>query len=268
MARRGASCACCATNSPPAPPPYNLPMPRRRPSRAICARLIEAPNGPTTREDLAARHGLTARTLARHFRRHLGMNFGEWCRRAAHAARAGLVRGRPPVWPPLRSISATPGLVGLLRHGQARDRHARRRISGGRRERHRHRSRRRQRQPHGRRRQGAAAAARQADGRMGARALRAAGRPRSSSTPTRTCRLYAKYGHRVVPDADRRLRRARSPACTPGSTPRSIRSWSPCRATRRFCRRDLVDRLSEPPSNDNDLAVAKTGDAGRIPCSR
>ena len=62
--------------------PYNLPMPKTAPLAAICSRLMEAPNDAATLEDLAARHGTTARTLARHFRRQTGMSFAEWRRRA------------------------------------------------------------------------------------------------------------------------------------------------------------------------------------------
>jgi AraC-like DNA-binding protein len=63
--------------------PYNLPMPRVEPLASICARLVEHPEQAGTREVVAAQHGLTGRTLDRHFKRQLGMNFGEWCRRAA-----------------------------------------------------------------------------------------------------------------------------------------------------------------------------------------
>jgi AraC-like DNA-binding protein len=62
--------------------PYNLPMPKTAPLAPICSRLMETPNEPATLEDLAARHGTTARTLARHFRRQTGMSFAEWRRRA------------------------------------------------------------------------------------------------------------------------------------------------------------------------------------------
>ena len=76
--------------------PYNLPMPRTEPLARICAQLVERPEQAGTREDVAARHGLTGRTLDRHFKRHLGMNFGEWCRRAALLrALAWFAEGRP-----------------------------------------------------------------------------------------------------------------------------------------------------------------------------
>jgi len=75
--------------------PYNLPMPRVAPLAKICAQLVDNP-AAGTREVVAARHGLTGRTLDRHFKRHLGMNFGEWCRRAALLrALAWFAEGRP-----------------------------------------------------------------------------------------------------------------------------------------------------------------------------
>src|SRR6185436_13756119 len=76
--------------------PYNLPMPRGGPLARICAQLVEHPERAGTREDVATRHGLTGRTLDRHFKRQLGMNFGEWCRRAALLrALAWFAEGRP-----------------------------------------------------------------------------------------------------------------------------------------------------------------------------
>jgi AraC-like DNA-binding protein len=76
--------------------PYNLPMPKAAPLAAICARLVEAPNDAATLEDLAARHGTTARTLARHFRRQTGMSFAEWRRRARLLRALGwIAEGRP-----------------------------------------------------------------------------------------------------------------------------------------------------------------------------
>jgi AraC-like DNA-binding protein len=76
--------------------PYNLPMPRSEPLARICAHLVAHPEAAGTREDVAARHGLTGRTLDRHFKRQLGMNFGEWCRRAALLrALAWFAEGRP-----------------------------------------------------------------------------------------------------------------------------------------------------------------------------
>jgi AraC-like DNA-binding protein len=76
--------------------PYNLPMPKTAPLDAICARLMEAPNDAATLEDLAARHGTTARTLARHFRRQTGMSFAEWRRRARLLRALGwIAEGRP-----------------------------------------------------------------------------------------------------------------------------------------------------------------------------
>jgi AraC-like DNA-binding protein len=76
--------------------PYNLPMPRTEPLARICAQLVERPEQAGTREDVATRHGMTGRTLDRHFKRQLGMNFGEWCRRAALLrALAWFAEGRP-----------------------------------------------------------------------------------------------------------------------------------------------------------------------------
>lgn len=63
--------------------PYNLPMPRTEPLTRICSQLLAAPDRAPTRESMGARHGMTGRTLDRHFKRDLGMNFGDWCRRAA-----------------------------------------------------------------------------------------------------------------------------------------------------------------------------------------
>jgi AraC-like DNA-binding protein len=74
--------------------PYNLPMPKSAPLAAICARLVEAPNEVATLEDLGARHGTTARTLARHFRRETGMSFPNGAA-ARGCARARLDRGGP-----------------------------------------------------------------------------------------------------------------------------------------------------------------------------
>jgi AraC-like DNA-binding protein/mannose-6-phosphate isomerase-like protein (cupin superfamily) len=76
--------------------PYNLPMPKTAPLAPICSRLMETPNEPATLEDLAARHGTTARTLARHFRRQTGMSFAEWRRRARLLRALGwIAEGRP-----------------------------------------------------------------------------------------------------------------------------------------------------------------------------
>ena len=75
--------------------PYNLPMPRAEPLGKICARLVENPVAGT-REQVAARHGMTGRTLDRRFQRELGMSFGDWCRRAALLrALAWFAEGRP-----------------------------------------------------------------------------------------------------------------------------------------------------------------------------
>ena len=76
--------------------PYNLPMPKSAPLAAICARLMETPNEVATLEDLGQRHGTTARTLARHFRRETGMSFAEWRRRARLLRALGwIAEGRP-----------------------------------------------------------------------------------------------------------------------------------------------------------------------------
>jgi AraC-like DNA-binding protein len=76
--------------------PYNLPMPKTAPLDAICARLMSAPNDPATLDDVAARHGTTARTLARQFRRQTGMSFAEWRRRARLLRALGwIAEGRP-----------------------------------------------------------------------------------------------------------------------------------------------------------------------------
>jgi AraC-like DNA-binding protein len=76
--------------------PYSLPMPKTAPLDAICARLMEAPNDGATLDWFAARHGTTARTLARRFRRHTGMSFAEWRRRARLLRALGwIAEGRP-----------------------------------------------------------------------------------------------------------------------------------------------------------------------------
>jgi AraC-like DNA-binding protein len=62
--------------------PYSLPVPKAGPLAPICRRLMDAPNDAATLDELAARQGTTARTLARHFRRQTGMSFAEWRRRA------------------------------------------------------------------------------------------------------------------------------------------------------------------------------------------
>jgi len=77
--------------------PYNLPMPKTAPLAAICARLVETPNEAATLEDLAARHGTTARTLARHFRRQTGMSFAEWRRRARLLRALGWIAESRPI---------------------------------------------------------------------------------------------------------------------------------------------------------------------------
>ena len=66
--------------------PYNLPMPVDADEASlgrICRHLLAHPGEAATREAVAKRHGMTGRTLDRRFKRELGMNFGEWCRRAA-----------------------------------------------------------------------------------------------------------------------------------------------------------------------------------------
>jgi len=76
--------------------PYSLPVPRTAPLAPICAALMQSPHEAATLEDIAARHGTTARTLARHFRRDTGMSFAEWRRRARLLrALAWIAEGRP-----------------------------------------------------------------------------------------------------------------------------------------------------------------------------
>ena len=76
--------------------PYHLPMPRVAPLAAICQRLVSAPNEVATLGQLAARERLSARTLARHFRRRTGMSFAEWRRRARLLRALGwIAEGRP-----------------------------------------------------------------------------------------------------------------------------------------------------------------------------
>jgi AraC-like DNA-binding protein len=76
--------------------PYSLPVPRTAPLAPICAALMRSPQETVTLEDLAARHGTTSRTLARHFRRQTGMSFAEWRRRARLLRALGwIAEGRP-----------------------------------------------------------------------------------------------------------------------------------------------------------------------------
>jgi AraC-like DNA-binding protein len=76
--------------------PYNLPMPKTAPLAAICRRLLDAPDDAATLEQIAGKGDLSARTLARHFRRHTGMSFAEWRRRARLLRALGwIAEGRP-----------------------------------------------------------------------------------------------------------------------------------------------------------------------------
>ncbi|MGQ0655952.1 MAG: AraC family transcriptional regulator, partial [Betaproteobacteria bacterium] len=76
--------------------PYSLPLPRTAPLAPICAALMRSPQEPATLEDIAARHGTTSRTVARHFRRETGMSFAEWRRRARLLRALGwIAEGRP-----------------------------------------------------------------------------------------------------------------------------------------------------------------------------
>ncbi|HZQ72723.1 MAG TPA: helix-turn-helix transcriptional regulator [Burkholderiales bacterium] len=76
--------------------PYHLPMPGAAPLAAICKRLVHTPDEDATLAELAARERLSARTLARHFRRQTGMSFAEWRRRARLLRALGwIAEGRP-----------------------------------------------------------------------------------------------------------------------------------------------------------------------------
>jgi AraC-like DNA-binding protein len=78
--------------------PYHLPMPKTAPLAAICRRLLDAPDDGATLEEIAQDEALSARTLARHFRRHTGMSFAEWRRRARLLRALGwIAEGRPIV---------------------------------------------------------------------------------------------------------------------------------------------------------------------------
>lgn len=78
--------------------PYHLPMPKAAPLAAICRRLLDAPDDAATLAELAGRSAMSARTLARHFRRRTGMTFAEWRRRARlQRALAWIAEGRPIV---------------------------------------------------------------------------------------------------------------------------------------------------------------------------
>jgi AraC-like DNA-binding protein/mannose-6-phosphate isomerase-like protein (cupin superfamily) len=76
--------------------PYHLPVPRVAPLAAICRRLLDAPDQVATLPEIASQEGLSSRTLARHFRRHTGMTFAEWRRRARLLRALGwIAEGRP-----------------------------------------------------------------------------------------------------------------------------------------------------------------------------
>jgi AraC-like DNA-binding protein len=78
--------------------PYHLPVPKTAPLAAICRRLVDAPDEAATLAELAGRSAMSARTLARHFRRRTGMTFAEWRRRARLLrALAWIAEGRPIV---------------------------------------------------------------------------------------------------------------------------------------------------------------------------
>jgi AraC-like DNA-binding protein len=78
--------------------PYHLPMPKEEPLAGICRRLLDAPDDAATLAEIAAGIELSARTLARYFRRHTGMSFAEWRRRARLLrALAWIAEGRPIV---------------------------------------------------------------------------------------------------------------------------------------------------------------------------
>ena len=81
-----------------APLPYHLPMPKTAPLAAICRRLLDAQDESATLEQIARDGTLSGRTLARHFRRHTGMSFAEWRRRARLLRALGwIAEGRPIV---------------------------------------------------------------------------------------------------------------------------------------------------------------------------
>ena len=76
--------------------PYHLPMPKSDPLARICRRLLDAPDDAATLEEIARSGELSGRTLARHFRRHTGMSFAEWRRRARLLRALGwIAEGRP-----------------------------------------------------------------------------------------------------------------------------------------------------------------------------
>jgi len=76
--------------------PYHLPMPKAAPLAPICKQLLDAPDEAATLAEVARRAAMSARTLARHFRRHTGMSFAAWRRRARLLrALAWIAEGRP-----------------------------------------------------------------------------------------------------------------------------------------------------------------------------
>jgi AraC-like DNA-binding protein len=76
--------------------PYRLPMPKAPPLAAICRHLLDTPGEPVTLGEIARKEHLSARTLARYFRKQTGMSFAGWRRRARLLrALAWIAEGRP-----------------------------------------------------------------------------------------------------------------------------------------------------------------------------
>lgn len=93
------------------------PLPSSAAARAVARMLVEDPAVPDNLADLAARQGVTARTLQRQFLRETGHTFSQW--RSAHrvsvAARLLAHEFRIPVVTDLVGFSATSSLTRAFR---------------------------------------------------------------------------------------------------------------------------------------------------------
>lgn len=74
----------------------NIPMPADPRLDRLCTALLADPASPVTLDGWSAYAGASPRTLARLFRREVGMSFGSWRQRVRfHNAVEALVRGEP-----------------------------------------------------------------------------------------------------------------------------------------------------------------------------
>lgn len=65
-----------------APLPYNVPMPTSEPLAGVCRAILATPGEAHSVESIARASHVSARTLARRFRRETGMSLAAWRRRA------------------------------------------------------------------------------------------------------------------------------------------------------------------------------------------